>query len=38
LRSMVTGRYLTAPIIVFNLVGEMVYVLYQRLTSQSVSA
>lgn len=30
------GRYLTAPIFIFNLAGEMMYILNQRLKAQNV--
>ena len=30
------GRYLTAPIFVFNLAGEMIYILNQRLKAQNI--
>lgn len=32
------GRYLVAPILVFNLAGEMLYILNQRLKAQNVPA
>jgi hypothetical protein len=30
------GRYLLAPIFVFNLAGEMLYILNQRLKAQNI--
>jgi len=31
------GKYLTAPIFVFNLAGEMMYILNQRLKAQNIA-
>lgn len=31
------GKYLLAPLLVFNLAGEMMYILSQRLKAQNIS-
>lgn len=35
--QMVSGKYLTSPILLINLAGEMLYILHQRLITQSLS-